>query len=167
MRHAYNGKLLAIVTAGSRVTAKLGAAPLPPAVDASYSGGQDTIPAAMTDGNPATAWSNFYSKAASRQLPATSLSHASDWVALNTPTARTVSGLNAAFVTGGAFTLPASVEVDYWNGQGYAPVTGLAWNTDQISFDPVSTTRVRLTMVSPAPGTSGGFLKIAELSAAP
>ena len=167
VRHAYNGKLLAIVTAGSRVTAKLGAAPLPPAVDASYSGGQDTIPAAMTDGNPATAWSNFYSKAASRQLPATSLSHASDWVALNTPTARTVSGLNAAFVTGGAFTLPASVEVDYWNGQGYAPVTGLAWNTDQISFDPVSTTRVRLTMVSPAPGTSGGFLKIAELSAVP
>lgn len=32
-----------------------------------------------------------------------------------------------------------------------------------ISFDPVSTTAVRLEMTSPAPGTSTGFLQITEL----
>ena len=34
-----------------------------------------------------------------------------------------------------------------------------------LTFDPVTTTRVRITMTSPSPGTSAGFLAIAELQA--
>ena len=40
-----------------------------PQADASYSGRPDTLPAAMLDGDPATGWSNAFSKAATALLP--------------------------------------------------------------------------------------------------
>jgi beta-galactosidase len=68
--------------------------------------------------------------------------------------------------------LPASVAVTYASGQDFVPVSNLAiqWATASnqpttISFDPVTTKRIRLTMTSGAPGTGGGFLQIIELSA--
>ncbi len=170
VRHAYQGKALAIVTRGARVTAKLGAAPAPPPADASYSGAAATLPRHMIDGNPETAWSNLYTKAQTPQLPATSLSHAQDWVALNSPQ-RTVGELTARFVTGGAYALPKEVGVRYWDGARYVPVTGLrvAWAGESgapstFTFDPVTTTGVRLYLTSAAPGTAGGFFRITELS---
>jgi beta-galactosidase len=123
----------------------------------------------MADGDPATAWSNFYTKAQTPQLTATSLSHATDWVALNSAQ-RTVASLTATFVTGGAYALPKEIGVRYWDGSRYQPVTGLhvTWAGESgapstITFDPVATTSVRLTLTSPAPGTAGGFFRIAEL----
>ncbi|MFS8103062.1 DUF4982 domain-containing protein [Lentzea alba] len=171
-RRAYHGKALAIVTAGARVTARLGApSPRPPA-DASYSGAAGTLPEHLVDGKPETAWSNFYTKGQTPQLTATSLSHASDWVALNSAM-RTVRSMTATFTTGGAYALPSAVDVRYWDGSRYVPVTGLrvVWAggsgaPSTITFDPVTTNSVRLLLSSATPGTAGGFLRISELTAA-
>ncbi|GLZ33786.1 beta-galactosidase [Lentzea sp. NBRC 105346] len=171
VRRAYHGKVLAIVTAGAQVTARLGAASTRPPADASYSGAASTLPAAMLDGKADTAWSNFYTKGQTPQLAATSLSHASDWVSLDS-SSRQVSKLTAHFTTGGQFALPKSVDVRYWDGSKYVPVKGLkvTWASESnapstIAFDAVTTTSVRLVMTSPTPSTSNGFLKIAELAA--
>ncbi|MGP3979556.1 glycoside hydrolase family 2 protein [Streptomyces sp. KR80] len=174
VRRAYNGKVLAVVTAGTKVTATLGPASERPPADASFSGTNTTLPSAMLDGDPSTGWSNYYAKGATMHLKAASLSHASDWVSLNRPTAQKSTGLVAHFTTGDALTLPKSIEVSYWNGREYVPVTGLAvdWATESnaattITFDEVTTSSLRLDMTSPSPGTSTGFFKIAELRSAP
>ncbi|SDY12266.1 beta-galactosidase [Amycolatopsis xylanica] len=170
VRHAYHGKLVAIVTAGATVRAKLGQSVTPPAADASFSGAKDTLPAAMLDGDVNTGWSNLYTKGATPQFAAVSVSHPAEWVTLNV--AKEASGLNARFVTGGKLALPKSIEVGYWNGREYVPVTGLkvVWAAESgglstITFDKVPTTRVRLKMISPAPGSDQGFFRIGELRA--
>ena len=56
-----------------------------PTADASYSGAPDTVPAAMLDGDLTTGWSNYYNKAATANLRAVSVSHASDWVSVSWP----------------------------------------------------------------------------------
>jgi beta-galactosidase len=78
----------------------------------------------------------------------------------------------ATFTTGGPLSLPASIAVTYWNGREFVPVRHLkiTWATASnqpttITFDPVRTSQIRLTMTSPSPGTAAGFLQIAELQA--
>jgi len=145
-----------------------------PAADASYSGAPDTLPSAMLDGDLSTTWSNFYSVPATANLLAVSSSNPSDWVSLSWQSPQQLSGLTAYFTTGGALALPASIEVTYagGTGRGWEPAANVkvSWATASnkattITFDPVRTSSVRLTMTSPAPGTAGGFLAIAELSA--
>ncbi len=143
-----------------------------PTADASYSGAPTTIPAMMLDGNLNTGWSNYYLKPATANLPAVSVSNASDWVSLSWSSPQRLSQVVATFTTGGALALPAAIAVTFWNGREFVPVRNLkiAWATasDQpttLSFDPVSTSEIRLTMTSPSPGTATGFLKIAELKA--
>ena len=144
-----------------------------PVADASYSGAPNTIPAMMLDGNVSTGWSNFYDKAATANLRAVSASDASDWVSLSWPDAQQrIGSLAATFTTGGPLALPASITVSYWNGRKLVPVHNLkiTWATASnqpttITFDPVTTSQVRLTMTSPSPGTASGFLQIAELKA--
>lgn len=171
----------------ARVTAGIGAAagalpastpppapatPSSPSADASYSGDPATVPATMLDGDPATGWSNYYAKAATANVLAVSSSDASDWVSLTWRSAQRIGTVTAAFVTGGALALPSAIAVSYWNGYRFVPVSGLkiSWaaasgQPTTLTFDEVSTTRVRLDMTSPSPGTSAGFLRIAELSA--
>jgi beta-galactosidase len=124
----------------------------------------------MLDGDPATGWSNYYLKPATATLHAVSVSRPSDWVSVTLPGPRTVTGLAVAFVTSTTLTLPAAVEVEWWDGHRFRPVRDqrVAWATASgrptaITFDAVRTERVRLTMTSPTPGTSSGFLRIAEL----
>jgi beta-galactosidase len=143
-----------------------------PAADASYSGAPDTIPAMMLDGDPSTGWSNFYVKSATANLPAVSSSDASEWVALTWATAQRIGTVTATFVTGGALALPAAITVSHWNGHRFIPASGLrvSWATASgqpttLTFDQVTTTRVRLGMTSPSPGTASGFLRIAALDA--
>jgi beta-galactosidase len=157
--------------AGSSAAAPASADPAAPTPDASYSGAPTELPANMLDGNPSTAWSNFYVKAATANLHAVSVSHAAEWVSLTWSEAQTFSALVAAFVTNSTLSLPASVAVTYWNGRAFVPVANqrVTWATasgqpSTIAFDPVTTTQVRLEMTSSAPGTSAGFLSIAELS---
>jgi beta-galactosidase len=128
----------------------------------------------MLDADLSTTWSNFYYVPATANLLAVSSSSPSDWVSLSWESPRQLSGLTAYFTTGGALALPASIEVTYLGGagRGWAPVTDVkvSWATASneattITFGPVRATSVRLTMTSPAPGSAGGFLAIAELSA--
>lgn len=138
--------------------------------DASYTGRPDTLPAAMLDGDPATRWSNSYNKEATQVLHAVSAAHAEDWVAAAWPEVRRFGAVKSWFAVGGGHALPASVRVEYWNGTAYVPASNVRveWATgaDQpstISFDPITTTSVRITMTSRAPGTPDGFLGVDEL----
>jgi beta-galactosidase len=164
-------------TAGTAVTAS-GPAGEPsagrpgPAADASYSGAPTTVPAMMLDGNPDTAWSNYYDKSATANLKAVSVSNAGDWVSLSWPEPQELSGIRAFFTTGGPLALPASATITYWDGHGLVPVRDLsvAWaaasnEATEFTFGPVRTRSVQLTMTSQAPGTASGFLQIAELQA--
>ena len=144
-----------------------------PAADASYSGAPGTIPAMMLDGNLSTGWSNYYNKVATANLPAVSVSNASDWVSLSWPAPQRLSSVVAAFTTGGPLALPKTIEVTYWDGHDFVPVPDpqLQWASASnqpttVTFGAVTTTRIRLTMTSPSPGTGAGFLMIAELKAA-
>jgi beta-galactosidase len=144
-----------------------------PTADASFSGRPDTLPAAMVDGNTTSGgWSNFYVKAATALLPAISKAHPTEWVSLSWASPRALSGLRAYFTTDAQRTLPSAVQVTYWDGARWAPVSGLHvdWATasnqpSTIAFDEVRASSVRLTMTSPFPNASNGFFQIAELEA--
>jgi beta-galactosidase len=140
--------------------------PLPPGAvaDASFSGAPDTVPQAMLDGDPSTAWSNFYVKAATALLPPFSLAHAAEWVSVTWPAARSVRSVSASFVADATHQLPAALTVSYWNGRGFVPVAHPRTAGGTVQFDPVSTTAIRLDMTSRAPNTDHGFLAISELS---
>ncbi|HEU5158583.1 MAG TPA: glycoside hydrolase family 2 TIM barrel-domain containing protein [Streptosporangiaceae bacterium] len=148
-------------------------APAPaPAADASYSGAPNTLPAAMLDGDLSTGWSNFYNKAATALLPAISLAHAAEWVTVEVPDgpATPVGRLRAFFTIDGRTAMPAQIAVSQWDGRAFVPVRNLRVDKatasnepTTLTFDPVRTTKIRLDVTSPAPGTSTGFLRIAEL----
>ncbi|HEY3608075.1 MAG TPA: glycoside hydrolase family 2 TIM barrel-domain containing protein [Pseudonocardiaceae bacterium] len=138
--------------------------------DASYSGAPATVPAAMLDGDPTTGWSNYYLKSATAILNAVSQSRPQDWVSLSWPAARTVNTAGASFTTGARYSLPATIVVSYRTDHVFVPVSNprITWATasDQpttVTFDPVHTDQVRMTMTSPTPGTDTGFLRITEL----
>jgi beta-galactosidase len=194
---AFNGKALAIVHGGRRVTAtapglRSASTTLPravrrepgparppgqavprfetPAADASYSGAQDTIPAAMLDGDLGTGWSNFYVADATALLPEISRAHAREWVSVSTPAPQRRDRLTAYFTVDAHHALPARIEVRSWDGRRYVPVRGLrvdrATGSNEpttITFDPVETAKLRLDLTSAAPGTDRGFIRIAEL----
>ena len=91
-------------------------------------------------------------------------------MSLSWPSGQRISSLVPYFTISANRVLPSSVHVSYWNGNAWVPVTNqqvqFAAASNQpttISFDPVSTTAVRLDMSSPAPDTSTGFLQITEL----
>jgi beta-galactosidase len=145
-----------------------------PAADASYSGAPDTIPSAMLDGNLSTGWSNYYDKSATANLPAVSVSNPADWVSLTWRQPQRLAGISASFTTSAVLARPAKLAVSYWDGHRFAPVgnPAIGWATASnqpttVTFDPVSTTALRLDMTSAAPATGAGFLQIAELSATP
>jgi beta-galactosidase len=144
--------------------------PSGPTADASYSGKPDTVPAAMIDGDPATAWSNYYLKAATALLPAFSLAHPREWVSVAWPRAQSVSSVRATFTIDATHALPADIGVRYWDGTRWAvvsnPHVAFASTSAQptvVTFDPVETTRVRLDLASAHPKAGDGFLAISEL----
>ncbi len=156
---------------------------LPPTADASFSGGvfsgfdsdfgvSTTLPATMLDGNPSTYWSNRYSKVATQTLNAVTNARPEDWVSVSWAAGKQVSSLQASFITDANDQLPASVTVYYRNDDNdWVPVTGQhvtfagASNTPStITFDPVTTTALKLDMTSAAPDDpTTGNLAISEL----
>jgi beta-galactosidase len=132
--------------------------------DASFSGANATIPSAMLDGNTTSGgWSSFYNKAATALLPAVSRAHASEWVSVAWPSAQTFSSIRPYFITNANRTLPSAFAVTYRDGDGWKPVQNLVATPTLLSFDPVTTSEVRIEMTSPSPGTNTGFFQIAEL----
>jgi beta-galactosidase len=141
-----------------------------PYADASYSGRPDTLPAAMLDGDPATGWSNAFTKPATALLPAFTGARATDWVSVDFGRPRTVDRLTVAFTVDATHTLPAKAEVAVWDGQAYVPVTAARtrWADTSdgptlITFDAVRGSRVRLTMTSAHPGEARGAVRISRL----
>ncbi len=155
---------------------------LPPTADASFTGGvfsgfgsdfgvSTTLPATMLDGNPSTFWSNRYSKVQTQTLNAVTNARPADWVSVSWAPAKQVDQLQASFITDANDELPASVTVYYRSGQDWLPVTGQhvtfagTSNTPStITFDPVTTTALKLDMTSAAPyDPNTGNLAISEL----
>lgn len=141
-----------------------------PVADASYSGRPDTLPAAMLDGDPATGWSNAFSKAATALLPAFSGARAEDWVSVDFGRARTFDRVEVSFTLSATHSLPSAVEAAVWDGSRYAPVEDAAvdWAaaSDQptvLTFGAVRGSRIRLTMTSAHPGEARGALRIGKL----
>ncbi|WP_329439106.1 glycoside hydrolase family 2 TIM barrel-domain containing protein [Streptomyces canus] len=141
-----------------------------PRADASYSGRPDTLPAAMLDGDPATGWSNAFSKAATALLPAFSGARAKDWVCVDFGRTRTFDRAEISFTLSATHSLPAAVEAAVWDGRRYVPVDGVsvAWATASdeptvITFASVRGSRLRLTMTSASPGGPKGAVRISKL----
>jgi beta-galactosidase len=165
----------AIVQVTSSFTANaniaLATSPTKPTADAGYSGSPTEIPAGMLDGTTsAGGWSNYYYKSATNVLPAVSVAHASEWVSVSWADSQRVSSVIPYFTIAADRVLPSSVVVSYWSGTRWVKVrdqhTQLASASDQptsITFDPVSTTKLRLDLTSSAPNTSTGFMQITEL----
>jgi beta-galactosidase len=145
--------------------------PTMPTADASYSGSNNARPEFMLDGNTGSGgWSNFFNKGATALLPAISSAHDEDWVSVSWPAQQTFGEIRPHFTISTSGAQPASVEVSYWDGDSWEPVSELdiTWAAGSnlptvIAFDPVSTTGVRLDMTSAAPRTTSGFLQISEL----
>jgi beta-galactosidase len=144
------------------------------APSASFSGAPDTVPASLIDGvtSQETGWSNLYVKAATALLPEFSLAQPEDWVGLTWEAPQAIESLVAYFRLADGRTLPAAASVEYWDGRDFVPAASQAvdWATESeqpttISFDKISTTKIRLVMTSAAPGTSEGFVQISELHA--
>ncbi|TPQ22751.1 glycoside hydrolase family 2 TIM barrel-domain containing protein [Streptomyces sporangiiformans] len=141
-----------------------------PVADASYSGRPGTLPAAMLDGDPATGWSNAFHKEATALLPAFNGARPEDWVSVAWGRTRTVDRVEVSFTVDATHTLPATVEVAYWDGHRYRPVRGAAvdWATASdaptvITFDAVRGSRLRLTLTSRHPGEARGAQRISRL----
>ncbi|WP_371563724.1 glycoside hydrolase family 2 TIM barrel-domain containing protein [Streptomyces canus] len=142
-----------------------------PHVDASYSGRPDTLPAAMLDGDPATGWSNAFSKAATALLPAFSGARAKDWVCVDFGRTRTFDRAEVSFTLSATHSLPAAVEAAVWDGRRYVPAEGVAvaWATASdeptvVTFDAARGSRLRLTLTSAYPGQTGGAVRISKLA---
>lgn len=141
-----------------------------PYADASYSGREDTPPAAMLDGDPATGWSNAFTKPATALLPAFSGARATDWVSVDAGRTRTFDRVAVSFTVDAGHTLPARAEVAVWDGRAHVPVTGVKtdWATASdsptvITFDAVRGSRLRLTLTSAHPGAANGAVRISRL----
>ncbi|MFG2729407.1 glycoside hydrolase family 2 TIM barrel-domain containing protein [Streptomyces canus] len=141
-----------------------------PHADASYSGRPDTLPAAMLDGNPATGWSNAFSKAATALLPAFSGARAEDWVCVDFGRTRAFDRAVVSFTLSATHSLPAAVEAAVWDGKRYVPAEGVsvAWATASdeptvVTFDAARGSRLRLTLTSAYPGETRGAVRISKL----
>ncbi len=172
---------------GGRQLPRSPAAPAPasaaPTADASFTGGvfsgfgsdfgvSTTLPATMLDNNPSTFWSNRYSKVQTQTLNAVTNARPEDWVSVSWAPAKRVDQLQPSFITDANDELPASVTVYYRDANDdWAPVSHqqvtFATASNQpstITFDPVSTTTLKLDMTSAAPyDPNTGNLAISEL----
>jgi beta-galactosidase len=169
------------VTTGQNLA--LASGPQDATADASFSGGvfngdasdfgtSTTVPSALIDGNTSSGgWSNRYEKGPTQTLNAYINAHAGDWVSVSWPTPQTFGELRPYFSVDAADQVPATVQVSYWNGLTWVPVRGqqvqFATASDQpssITFQPVTTTKVKLEMTSQSPGSpTTGNLTISEL----
>jgi beta-galactosidase len=145
--------------------------PTLPAADAGYAGAPSEVPAGLLDGVTTTGgWSNFAVKSATNVLPAVSLAHRTEWISVGWPNAQRLGSVVPFFTVGSGRVLPSAITVSYLRGTTWLPVANqqvqLATASNQpttITFDPVSTTAVRLDLTSPAPDTATGFLQVTEL----
>ncbi|MFI9834224.1 glycoside hydrolase family 2 TIM barrel-domain containing protein [Streptomyces sp. NPDC051913] len=148
--------------------------PVPPNYpypDASYSGRTDTLPAAMLDGDPATGWSNAFSKAATALLPVFNGARAEDWVSVDFGRTRTFDRVEVSFTLSATHSLPAAVEAEAWDGKRWVKAQGAAveWAGESdaptvVTFDALGGSRLRLLLTSGHPGEVRGSVRISKLA---
>ncbi|WP_105975605.1 glycoside hydrolase family 2 TIM barrel-domain containing protein [Streptomyces geranii] len=143
-----------------------------PLADASYSGRPDTLPSAMLDGNPDTAWSNAFYKAPTALLPAFSGARGEDWVSVDWGRVRDFTRVEVSFTVDATHSLPGAVGVSVWDGGGYVPVgeTVVRWAEGSdaatvITFGVVRGSGLRLELTSRYPGEGRGAVRISGLVA--
>jgi beta-galactosidase len=149
----------------------LATSPTLPSADAGYAGAPSEVPAGLLNGVTTTdGWSNFYVKSATNVLPSVSLAHRTEWVSVSWPNAQRLGSVVPYFTISANRVLPSAITVSYLHGTTWLPVGNrqvqFATASNQpttITFDPVSTTALRLDLTSPAPDTATGFLQITEL----
>jgi beta-galactosidase len=147
------------------------AAPGDPQADASYSGAPHTVPAAMLDGDPATGWSNAFSKSATALLPAFSGARAADWISVAWAAPRSIGSVTVAFTVDATHSLPATVTVSHWDGDRFVPARdqAVSWASASggptvITFARLHTDRIRLDLTSARPGSADGAQRITALT---
>jgi beta-galactosidase len=125
----------------------------------------------MLDGDPATGWSNGFSKAATALLPAFGGARAEDWVSVDWGRPRTVDRVEVSFTVDATHSLPGAVTADVFDGRRWRPVTGLRVDRSGgadaptvVAFDPVRASRLRLTLTSARPGEPSGAVRISRLA---
>ena len=129
------------------------------------------MPAALNNGvqPEETGWSNRYFKDATALLPAFDLAQREDWVSIAWDAPQAVDTVVAFFRLDTGRTFPAAVSVEVWDGRDFVPaavghhVGDRSEQPTTITFDKVSTAKIRLVMTSAAPGTPEGFVQISEL----
>ncbi|HEY1515329.1 MAG TPA: glycoside hydrolase family 2 TIM barrel-domain containing protein [Solirubrobacteraceae bacterium] len=181
-RSAHGPASRAVSTQLSRSPATPPQSSAAPTADASFTGGvfsgfgsdfgvSTTLPATVLDGDPSTYWSNRYSKVATQTLNGVTNARPDDWVSVTWAPAKQVSSLQARFILDANDELPANATVYYRNGSAWTPVSNqhvvLATGSNApstITFDPVTTTALKLEMTSAAPyDPVTGNLAISEL----
>lgn len=117
-------------------------------------------------------WSNQYVKQATALLPAFNLAQPSDWMSLAWVTPQSLDTLVAYVRIAAGRTLPAALQVEYWDGRAFVPAreVSVTWATASeqpttVRFAKLATTQIRLVITSAAPGTPNGFVQISELQA--
>jgi len=143
-----------------------------PLATASFTSGSN-YPNNMLDGSIQTSWSNRYNVSATAHLPAVNNTRPKEFVEVYWPTYQTFDSIKLYFTLGGSapsYSLPESLEVQYWDGGEWVPATNqsITWATASnqpttITFDKVTTTRVRVRMVNATPySTATGAMAITE-----
>ncbi len=126
----------------------------------------------MLDGDPATGWSNGFHKAATALLPAFDGARAEDWVSVDHGRGRIYDRIEVSFTVDATHSLPATVEVDVWDGRAWRAAEGVRTDWAAVSdaptlitFEPVRGSRVRLTLAGRHPGEPKGAIRISRLEA--
>jgi beta-galactosidase len=148
---------------------------------ASFSG--SGFPNNVLNGNNAQTWTNLWSKTNTRTLVNFSASDPYDWLEFYWDSERAMNQVEMNFTTAttnasGTLPLgypvrytvpPASLDVTFWDGIGWVPVTGLSVTAPAspsdptvISFDPVFTPKIRVGMTNATPLSSSGFMTVSR-----
>jgi beta-galactosidase/beta-glucuronidase len=170
MKAKANVRVTDVVLAAQNIARSTNA--LLPSTTASFS---SSVPAGMLDGTTASGgWANKNNGGSTNVLVAAANAHPKDWVSLSWPNPQRINNSSVWFslsTTGTMQTqLPATMVVSYWSGVAWVPVSNpvitlsAVTNTaSTITFDPVSTTGLRLDMTSTSPmSLTTGNLAIAE-----
>ncbi|MDR1060127.1 MAG: DUF4982 domain-containing protein, partial [Clostridiales bacterium] len=136
---------------------------------ASFTSGTN-YPNYMLNGNTTNQWDNYAAAGQTVVLNAVNAARASDWVATYWPSEKTLSSISLYFTTNANYALPATINVQYWDGTEWANASNqaVAYATASnqattVAFDSVATAKVRAVMTSAAPfDATTGRLRIVK-----
>lgn len=161
-------KASATVTESEEAAAGTELATKKAAATASFTGSTNNYPEKMVDGDASTSWTNAYSRGASVLLPANSASRRSEYIEFSWDESQVMNQIELAFSDGRGKAIPSVLEVQYWDGGGWAKVQNQVKltiaKTAKIQFKPVYAEKLRVYMENATPYTANGNMEITEVS---